>query len=110
CIDFAHLHARLGDGAMNTYDEWMSALDLYCQSLGDQALQHMHIHLSGINYGPKGEKNHLIMDAADLDFRNLMRALHAAGVKGRIMCESPVLEVDALKFRQLWMEVSGEGE
>jgi hypothetical protein len=36
--------------------------------------------------------------------------LHAAGVKGRIMCESPVLEVDALKFRQLWMEVSGEGE
>ena len=110
CIDFAHLHARLGDGAMNTYAEWMSALDLYCQSLGDQALQHMHIHLSGINYGPKGEKNHLIMDAADLDFRNLMRALHAAGVKGRIMCESPVLEVDALKFRQLWMEVSGEGE
>ena len=29
CIDFAHLHARLGDGAMNTYDEWMSALDYY---------------------------------------------------------------------------------
>ncbi len=38
-----------------------------------------------------------------------MRALHTAGVKGRIMCESPVLEVDALKFKTLWMEVSGEG-
>ncbi|MDP2993566.1 MAG: TIM barrel protein [Anaerolineales bacterium] len=109
CIDFAHLHARLGDGAMNTYDEWMSGLDFYRKSLGDKAMQHMHIHLSGINYGPKGEKNHLIMEDADLDFRNLMRALHAAGVKGRIMSESPVLEVDALKFRQLWMEVSGEG-
>jgi hypothetical protein len=24
------------------------------------------------------------------------------------MCESPVLEVDALKFKALWMEVSGE--
>ena len=110
CIDFAHLHARLGDGAMNTYDEWMSALDFYRKSLDDEAMQHLHIHLSGINYGPKGEKNHLIMEEADLDFRNLMRALHAAGVKGRMMCESPVLEVDALKFRQLWMEVSGEGE
>lgn len=109
CIDFAHLHARLGDGAMNTYDEWMSALSFYRKSLGDESMQHLHIHLSGINYGSKGEKNHLIMEEADLDFRNLMRALHAAGVKGRLMCESPVLEVDALKFRELWMEVSGEG-
>ncbi|HEY5270213.1 MAG TPA: TIM barrel protein [Anaerolineales bacterium] len=109
CIDFAHLHARLGDGAMNSYDEWISALDSYLKSLGEEAMQHLHIHLSGINYGPKGEKNHLVMEDADLDFNNLMRALHVAGVKGRIMCESPVLEVDALKFRQLWMEVSGEG-
>src|SRR5450759_1456495 len=81
CIDFAHLHARLGDGAMNTYDECMSVLDIYCKTLCNEAMQHMHIHLSGINYGPKGEKNHLIMEEADLDFRNLMRALHAAGVK-----------------------------
>jgi deoxyribonuclease-4 len=110
CIDFAHLHARLGDGAMNSYDEWMTALDFYNKSLGEESLYHVHIHLSGINYGPKGEKNHLIMEEADLDFRNLMRALHAAGVKGRLLCESPVLEVDALKFRQLWMEESGEGE
>ena len=24
CLDFAHLHARPGDGTMNTYDEWCS--------------------------------------------------------------------------------------
>jgi deoxyribonuclease-4 len=110
CLDFAHLHARLGDGAMNSYNEWISALDLYKQSLGNKALKNMHIHLSGINYGPKGEKNHLIMEEADLDFRNLMRALKDSGAKGRIMCESPVLEVDALKFKKMWMEVSGEGK
>ena len=108
CIDFAHLHARLGDGAMNTCDEWMSALDYYRQSLGADSMQHLHIHLSGIEYGPKGEKKHLVMEEADLNFRELMRALHDAGAKGRIMCESPVLEVDALKFKELWMEVSGE--
>jgi deoxyribonuclease-4 len=108
CIDFAHLHARLGDGAMNSYDEWVSALDLYSHSLGKKTLRNMHIHLSGINYGPKGEKNHLVMEEADLDFRNLMRALKDSGAKGRIMCESPVLEVDALKFKQMWIEVSGE--
>jgi deoxyribonuclease-4 len=108
CIDFAHLHARLGDGAMNTYAEWISALDLYRNNLGESAMQHLHIHLSGIDYGPKGEKNHLVMEEADLDFRNLMRALRDSGGQGRIMCESPVLEVDALKFKALWLEVSGE--
>lgn len=108
CIDFAHLHARLGDGTMNTYPEWISALDLYRKSLGDVAMQNLHIHLSGINYGPKGEKSHLVMEEADLDFKNLMRALHDSGARGRIMCESPVLEVDALKFKALWLEMSGE--
>jgi len=29
CIDFIHLHARLGDGAITTYDEWISALEFY---------------------------------------------------------------------------------
>jgi len=109
CIDFAHLHARLGDGAVNTYDEWMSVLATYRSTLGNKAVEHLHIHLSGINYGPKGEKNHLKMEEADLNFKDLMRALHDSAVKGRIMCESPVLEVDALKFKDLWMEVSGEG-
>jgi len=37
CIDFAHLHARLGDGAMNTYAEWISALEYYRKSLGEAA-------------------------------------------------------------------------
>jgi deoxyribonuclease IV len=109
CIDFAHLHARLGDGAMNTYEEWIQALDLYSHSLGKKALHNMHIHLSGINYGPKGEMNHLIIEEADLDFGNLFRALKDVGAKGRIMCESPVLEVDALKFKRMWIEISGEG-
>ncbi|MCJ7583556.1 MAG: TIM barrel protein [Anaerolineales bacterium] len=110
CVDFAHLHARLGDGSMNSYDEWMAALDFYRKSLGDEAIQHLHIHLSGINYGPRGEKNHLVMEEADMDFKTLLRALHESGAQGRILCESPVLEVDALKFKALWMEVSGEGE
>ncbi len=110
CIDFAHLHARLGDGAMNSYDEWSAMLETYRKALGKQALHSMHIHLSGIEFGPKGEKNHVPMVDADLNFRDLMRALHDAGAGGRLMCESPVMEEDALKFKKLWMEVSGEKE
>ncbi len=110
CLDFAHLHARAGDGSMNTYDEWMRVLEQYHRTLGDAAMQNLHIHLSGIAYGPRGEKNHLIMEEADLDFAAIFRALKDSAGKGRILCESPVLETDALKFKQLWQEISGEEE
>ncbi|NJN44401.1 MAG: hypothetical protein HC806_06565 [Anaerolineae bacterium] len=56
CIDFAHLHARPGDGSMNTYDEWSNVLETYGNALGDSTLKTLSIHLSGIEYGPKGEK------------------------------------------------------
>jgi deoxyribonuclease-4 len=108
CLDFAHLHARPGDGSMNTYQEWMQVLKTYRQELGDEGIRNLHIHLSGINYGLKGEKNHLILEEADMDFKALMQALKDSGAQGRLLCESPVMEVDALKFREMWMEISGE--
>jgi deoxyribonuclease-4 len=108
CLDFAHLHARAADGSMNSCDEWMRVLEAYRLALGDESMKQLHIHLSGIEYGPKGEKNHLTMEEADLDFRALMKALHTSGAGGRLLCESPAMEEDALKFRDLWMEVSGE--
>lgn len=56
CIDFAHLHARPGDGSMNTYDEWSRLLEKYGKTLGGRSLKNLHIHLSGIEYGPKGRR------------------------------------------------------
>jgi len=108
CLDFAHLHARPGDGTMNTYDEWSRLLDFYGRELGEKAFKHLHIHLSGIEYGPKGEKNHLKLADADLDMNALFKALNKFGCAGRIMCESPIMEEDALVMKQTWMKVSGE--
>ena len=59
CIDFAHLHARPGDGSINSYDEFAAILEMYGKILGEKALTRLHIHLSGIKYGEKGEKEHL---------------------------------------------------
>lgn len=108
CLDFAHLHARPGDGTMNTYDEWSRLLEKYGKTLGKKALQNLHIHLSGIEYGPKGEKNHLPLAEADLDLKVLFKAMHAFGCAGRILCESPIMEEDALNMKKTWMKVSGE--
>ena len=107
CIDFAHLHARPGDGTINTYDEWAGYLELYGKALGDDGLKNLHCHLSGIEYGPKGEKNHLVFEESDLDLDALLRALKDFGCAGRILCESPVMEEDALLMMKKWKEVSG---
>ena len=108
CLDFAHLHARPGDGTMNTYEEWSALLTAYQKAVGKAALKHLHIHLSGIEYGPKGEKNHLKLAEADFDLKALFRALSEFGCAGRILCESPIMEEDALNMKKTWMKISGE--
>lgn len=108
CLDFAHLHARPGDGSMNSYAEWSGVLETYQRALGKHALKTLSCHLSGIAYTPKGEKHHLIMQESDFNLEELFRALHDYGCQGRLLSESPIMEEDALLFKQTWMGVSGE--
>jgi len=110
CLDFAHLHARPGDGTMNSAKEWTRLLEAYQAGLGKDALKHLHIHLSGIEYGPKGEKNHLPLEKADLKLKDLFGALKDFGCGGRILCESPIMEEDALNMKKAWMKISKEKE
>ncbi len=102
CLDFAHLHARTGDGSANSYAEWITMLKMVKKRLGARALKRLHIHLSGIAYGEKGEKNHLPLDASDLRYKQLFKALHDQGCAGRILCESPLMEDDALLMQKAW--------
>ncbi len=110
CLDFAHLHARPGDGTMNTVKEWTGLLEAYQAALGKDALKNLHVHLSGIEYGPKGEKNHLALKESDLKINFLFEVLKEFGCAGRILCESPIMEEDALNMKKAWMKVSGERE
>jgi deoxyribonuclease-4 len=105
CLDFAHLHARPGNGSMNTHQEWRQVLTTYANILGQEALHRLHIHLSGIEYSPKGERKHLPLAEADLDLKVLFRALHEFGCQGRILCESPEMEEDALKMQVIYSEI-----
>ena len=93
---------------MNSYDEWCALLKKYAKALGKRGLKKLHIHLSGIAYGPKGEKEHLKLADADLDLNALFGALNEFGCAGRILCESPIMEEDALNMKKAWIKVSGE--
>lgn len=106
CLDFAHLHARPGDGSMNTYEKWKECIESYAEALGGDSLHRLHVHLSGIAYGAKGEKNHLPLEEADINLMAIFRVLKDYGCRGRILCESPVMEDDALKMQVAWSELS----
>ena len=103
CIDFAHMHARPGDGSMNSYDEWYQLLDAYEQGLGADSLKRLHCHLSGIEYSEKGERNHLMLSDSDFQLDELLNALRDKNCAGRILCESPQdMDKDALLIKETW--------
>jgi deoxyribonuclease-4 len=106
CIDFSHLHARTGDGSLNSYEEWMRVLKGYKRALGAKSLKRLHCHLSGIEYGEKGERNHLMLADSDFDLQGLLRALAEMKCAGRIVCESPVMEDDALRIQAAWRRIA----
>jgi deoxyribonuclease-4 len=94
CLDFAHWHAR--DGKSNSYQEFAYVLEQVGQRLGRVALDNMHVHLSGIYYGKKGELKHLNLKESDFQYTELLKALVDYDAKGIVICESPNLEEDAL--------------
>ncbi|MCD6390789.1 MAG: TIM barrel protein [Dehalococcoidia bacterium] len=105
CIDFSHWHARTGKA--NSYQEFLDILDQVERKLGRQALDNMHIHISGIAYGNKGEIKHLMLPDSDFQYAELLKALKERKAKGVIICESvPYLEQDALLLQQTYRELS----
>jgi len=103
CMDFAHWHAR--SGADNSYQEFVSTLKQFEKGLGRDALEDMHIHLSGIHYGPKGERNHLNLEESDLQYSELVKAMIDCGVGGLVICESPNLEEDAMLLQKTYNDL-----
>jgi deoxyribonuclease-4 len=102
-LDFAHWHARTGKA--NSYNEFIAILRKVESKLGRKALDNMHIHVSGISYGPKGENKHLDLAESDLKYEDLLRALKDWKVGGNVICESPNLEKDAQLLQQTYKKL-----
>ena len=114
CIDFAHLHARAGQ--INSYEEFVAVLDAVDAALGERGLHNLHAHMSGIAYGPRGERHHLPLNEADLQYRALLQALVDRGARGTVGVEAPepFHVADALTlqatYRRLLESEAGEDE
>jgi len=100
CLDFSHLHAR--EGQANSYPEFQRIWRKVEKRLGRSAVKNAHIHVSGIEYGPKGEIRHLNLPDSDFRYHEWIRAVGEAGVEGHIVCESPARENDARMLQDLY--------
>jgi len=107
CIDFAHWHARTGK--YNSFPEFASILELLKAYLGKAALDDMHIHISGIAYGTKGELKHLNLKDSDFRYTEFLQALKNYDAKGIVVCESPNLEADALLLQETYHALPASG-
>ncbi|MBU0662052.1 TIM barrel protein [Candidatus Micrarchaeota archaeon] len=99
-IDFSHLHAR-GNGALKTAGDFEAVLE----KIGGENkkfLNNLQMHVSGINYGEKGERNHLNLEDSDFRYKLLIGALTKFDVSGIVICESPNIEGDALLMQKYY--------
>lgn len=103
CLDFAHWHARTG--RHNTYEEFSAALSLVEGRLGRTALEDLHVHVAGIDYGAKGERKHLNLKESDMNYVALLTAFRDHGAGGVVVCESPNLEEDAVLLRDTYLRL-----
>ena len=104
CVDFAHFHART-NGKYNSYAEFAGILEKIEKSLGKKGLENMHMHITGIAYSEKGEKNHLTLKESDLKYEELIKVLKDFKVKGVAISESPNIEEDALLMKKVYEEI-----
>ena len=98
CIDFGHLHARY-NGTNNSREEWTQMLAFVEKELGRVCLDNMHIQVAGVNYGLKGEKNHLNLEESDLNWKDLLSVWKDFKLKGVVIAESPNIEKDSLLLK-----------
>ena len=104
CIDFAHMYAR-SRGELNSYDKFAEVLSKVEERLGREALDNAHLHISGIEYGPRGEKKHLNLDESKLNWVDVIRVIKDFKIKGVLICESPNLEEDAMKVKKTYESI-----
>lgn len=72
--------------------------------VGKKSILEIHIHISGIDYGERGEIRHKNLKESDMNYKELLLALLDKNSGGVVICESPNLEEDALMLQKKYFE------
>ena len=107
-IDFAHLHAR-GRGCIKGADDYHNILTRLEEGLdgigkGKEAL---HCHFTRIEYTDAGERKHHVLMEEEYGppLEPLLQELVDCGWDATIICETPLLEQDALVMKKTYKNI-----
>jgi deoxyribonuclease-4 len=105
-IDWGHLHA-LHQGTFKKTEDFRAVAEKVEQKLGTEALKSMHCHFSKIEFTSQGEKRHHTLDEERYgpDFRMLAEVIADFQLHPTMICESPILDIDARKMRDTLKKV-----
>ena len=101
-IDWAHLHAR-DKGRFRTIEDFRKVVEEIENRLGTEAVKDLHCHFTKVEFTEKGEKRHHTLDEAEYgpDFTLLAKVIVEFKLRPVIISESPILDVDAVKMRDI---------
>lgn len=99
-LDLAHIHAR--DGGALTHEDHVRAILSHGEAMADGPL---HLHVSGIDFGDRGERKHLPLSSGEPDMALLVNPLREMRRDVTVIVESPLQERDAL-----WLQALLRGE
>lgn len=100
-IDFAHIYAR--NAGNIGFDEMLD-------SLSSLKMDRLYSHFSCISFSPVkltgegNEKYHLPLSCKKPDFEPLVKGILERKININMICESPLLDIDALVMKQMFEE------
>ena len=105
-IDWSHLHAR-GMGRFRTKLDFRSVIEEVENKLGIEAARNMHCHFTKIEFTEKGEKRHHVLDEKKYgpNFQLLAETISEFKLRPVVICETPMLDIDAMKMKNTFLEV-----
>lgn len=108
-IDWGHLHARTG-GRLATANDFRAVVEEAEKRLGTEAVRDMHCHFSKIEFTKHGERRHHILDERRFgpDFSAFAKVIVDFKLRPVVICETPLLDVDAMKMRDTYLSTAGK--
>ena len=99
-IDWGHLHARSG-GRLKTSNDFRIVVEEVEKRLGAETVRGMHCHFSKIEFTKNGERRHHVLDEKRFgpDFDLFAEVIEDFKLRPSVICETPLLDVDARKMR-----------
>jgi deoxyribonuclease-4 len=107
-IDWGHLHARSA-GRLSTANDFRAVVEQAEKRLGTETVRDLHCHFSKIEFTKKGERRHHTLDEKRFgpEFESFAMVISDFGLRPVVICETPLLDVDAVKMRDTYLRVAG---